>query len=245
LAVLSVAAALAAWEGVVAAGILDPLVASSPSLIAAALPDVVGNEQFVEHVVTSGLEFVIGFGLGAVLGILLGLVFGWYRRLRFAVEPAATAAYVTPRLALLPAIVLWFGFGMPSTTILVFLSTLFIVLLTVMAAIASVDESLVRAARSFTAGDRRVFQSIVLPSSVPSIVTALRLGVGRALSAVIVAEVFGAAAGIGYYIHVTASTVQIDRMFVAVGFVALAGLASNVLFSRLEARYANWRPAIH
>jgi len=245
LSTLSVAAVLVVWELAVSSGYMDPLIASSPLLIAAAVPEVLGNQQFVNHITTSGTEFLVGFSAAAILGILFGLVFGWYRRLRYALEPALTAAYVTPRLALLPAIVLWFGFGVVSTTIVAFLGAFFIILLTVMAATATVDASLVRAARSFSASDGRIFRSIVLPAAVPSIITGLRLGVGRALSGVVVGEIFGAAAGVGYYIHITATTIQINRMFVAVMFVALAGLLSNILFSRLEARFANWRPALH
>jgi NitT/TauT family transport system permease protein len=61
---------------------------------------------------------------------------------------------------------------------------------------------------------------------------------------VVIAEIYGSAAGLGYYIHITGSTLQIDKMFVAIGMISIAGLSANLFFSALERRYAGWRPAL-
>ena len=101
-----------------------------------------------------------------------------------------------------------------------------------------------RAARSFSANRTQIFRTIVLPSTVPHIITGLRLGVGRALIGVVIAEIYAASSGLGYYIHVTGTTLQIDRMFVAIGMISIAGLSANLFFSALERRFSGWRPAL-
>lgn len=244
LAALSVVVVLVAWELAVQTRFFDPIYASSPLLIASAASTLLPTPAFQNHIVVSGMEFLVGFGLAAILGTALGLLAGSNRRLGLAVEPLLTALYVTPRASLLPVIVLWFGYGVLSTTVVVFLGAFFVIVLNAMAGAKTADALLIRAARSFSASKVRIFRTIILPSSVPHVITGLRLGVGRALIGVVTAEIFGASAGLGYYIHITGSTLQIDRMFVAILTMSAAGLAANLLFSALERRYSTWRPAI-
>lgn len=244
LAIISVVVILTAWELAVRTGILNPVYASSPLRIAAAAANLAGDARFQEHIQVSAIEFFVGFTVAAVLGTVLGLVVGWNRRLGYTVEPVLTAAYVTPRIALLPVIVLWFGYGPQTTTIVVFLGVFFVVLINAMAGAKTVDALLVRAARSFSATQSQIFKTIVVPSTVPHIITGLRLGVGRALIGVVLGEIYAASAGLGYYIHVTSITLQIDRMYVAILIISIAGLSSNVFFSALERRFSSWRAAL-
>jgi len=97
-------------------------------------------------------------------------------------------------------------------------------------------------ARSFQATQRHLFFTIVLPSCVPFILAGLRLGVGRALLGVVVGELFGATAGIGYLISVAGSGFQTDRLFVGVAVLATFGVLCNEVLVRLERRVEAWRP---
>jgi NitT/TauT family transport system permease protein len=242
--VLSLVSVLGLWELLVDVGVLRPIIASSPVRIATAAASLVADPEFIRHIQVSGLEFVIGFTAASVLGAALGLVSGWYRRIGYAVDPLVTVLYVTPRVALLPVLVLWLGLGPASTTAVVFLGAFFMVFLNTMAGVRTLDPALLRAARSFMASDRTIFRTIVLPGTFPFLITGLRLGVGRALIGVVIGELFAAAAGLGYFIHITAATLQIDRMFVAVLLISSAGLATNGLLSLAERRIEHWRPAI-
>jgi NitT/TauT family transport system permease protein len=242
IALLSVAIVVALWEGLVAAGVLSPLVVSSPSRIASAAAQLAGDPAFAQHVWTSATEFVMGYVAASILGLGLGLLAGWYRRLGHLLDPLMTVFYVTPRVALLPVLVLWFGYGPAATTVVVFLGAFFMVFLTTTSGVRTVDPQLVRTARSFMASDRRVFVAIVVPATIPFIVTGLRLGVGRALTGVLIGELFAASAGLGYMIHVTGSTLQVDRMLVAVLLVSAAGLMAAGLLSIAERRIDHWRP---
>lgn len=241
---LSIATVLIAWELSVALGVLSPVIASSPVRIVMASTSLLGNPDFIVHIQTSATEFIIGYVSAAVLGIGLGLVTGWYRRLRLAVDPVVTVLFLMPRVALLPVLVLWFGLGPVSTTAVVFLGAFFMIFLTTMAGVRTLDPLLIRTARSFMATDATIFRTIVLPGTVPFIITGLRLGVGRALIGVVIGELFAASAGLGYFIHVTASGLQIDKMMFAVFLISAAGLATNAALSAIERRMEHWRPAM-
>jgi NitT/TauT family transport system permease protein len=210
-------------------------------MAAVALP---ADSRFLDHLLTSAREFIVGFAAAIVVGVAIGVPAGWYARLRFSLSPVVTAAYAAPRIAVLPLLVLWFGYGPMTTTVVVFLGAVFIVLLGVMAAAATVDQALIRAARAFTAGDLRIFRFIVLPAVVPSIVTAVRLAIPAGLAGVVVGEMYAASAGLGYFIHITASTLQVDKMFVGLLLLAVIGLLLNMFLSALERRFAAWRPEV-
>ena len=111
-------------------------------------------------------------------------------------------------IALLPLIVIWFGIDLGSKVAIVFLSTVFPILVNTMVGIRTVDRDFVKVARSFGASDRQLFMTVALPSSVPFLLTGLRLGLGHALIGIVVGEMYGATSGIGYMMAVAGSTFQ-------------------------------------
>jgi ABC-type nitrate/sulfonate/bicarbonate transport system permease component len=104
--------------------------------------------------------------------------------------------------------------------------------------------NLLTAARSFGATEWQIFRSVVLPSTLPFIITGLRLGVGRALIGVMVGELYAATAGIGFMITVAGATFQTDKVFVGVLIFAITGMVSMEILSRLESRFDKWRPKV-
>jgi len=178
------------------------------------------------------------------VGIPLGIATGWYRRLFYVLDPFISAFYATPRVALLPLIIIWVGIGIWSKIVVVFLGAVFPVLLNTLAAVRTTDARLLRAARSFGAGDLQVFRTIVLPGSVPFILTGLRLGAGRALVGVVVGELYAATAGVGFLIAVAGASFQTDKVLVGVLLITAAGVLSMEALTRLERRFEKWRPRV-
>jgi ABC-type nitrate/sulfonate/bicarbonate transport system permease component len=235
----SVAAFLLLWEWLYDAGLMDPRFFSSPwrivqngaASIAGLLPDLA----------VTGEELLGGFLLSVAVGILVGILIGWYPLAGATLEPFVNALNSTPRIVLLPLITLLFGIGLESKFVIVFLGSVFPILINTATGISSVDPDLLRVARAFGATDVQIFRTVAVPASVPFIVSGLRLALGQALVVVIAAEMLISSAGVGYYVVQSSSQFRVDNLFLGIVLVALVGIAVTALLRRVEARFSAWR----
>jgi NitT/TauT family transport system permease protein len=233
---------VAAWEAVVWLGAVNPLFTSSPSRIVSTFAQLVHEGRLWTDIRVSGSEFLLGFALAVLVGIPVGLGMGWYRDVSAVLQPFVSALYSTPRIALLPLLIIWLGIGIWSKVAVVFLVAVFQILISTEAGVRSADESLIRTARSFGAKERQIFTTIVLPGAVPFLVAGLRLGLGQALIGIVVGELYAATAGIGFEIAVAGETFQTDRVFVGIVILASASILLMWALRRLELRFESWRP---
>jgi len=230
------------WEYIGTSGLVNPLFTSAPSKIFRAAVVMVQQGDIWNDLYVSGTEFAIGFAIAIAIGIPLGMLLGWYKTAYYLLDPFVTAFNATPRIALTPLFIIWFGIGIWSKVALVFLGAVFPIILNTFSGVRTIDELLLRAARSFGAKDRQIFTTIVLPGSVPFILSGLRLGLGRALVGIVVGEMVAATAGIGYSMAVAGATFQTDKLFVGVLILTAFGVMFTEGLNRLEHRFDAWRP---
>lgn len=238
----SVIAFLAIWQAVASARLVTELFLPGPIDIAIALVALVQLPDFPIHLWTSGEELLLGFGLAIVLGLPIGLVMGWYKRIHWSLDPFISFLYSTPRVALLPLLIIWLSIGIWSKVAVIFLGAFFPIAINTFAGVRSLDSTLIKAARSFGASDAQIFRTIALPGSVPFILTGLRLGVGHALIGIVVGELVAAQYGIGYLLATYGQTFQTPKMFAALFIIATSGVALQISLQRLERRFEAWRP---
>lgn len=232
---------LGVWETFSQSGVIKPLFISSPTAILKACWDLFASGEIYNDLLVSGTEFFI---LAVTIGIPLGLSAGWYRKLCFVIDPFVSALYATPRIALLPLIIIWLGIGIWSKVAIVFLGAFFPICVNTLSGVRTVDQELINAARSFGANDMRIFKTVVLPSSVPFILTGPRLGVGRALVGIVAGELYAATAGIGFLITVAGATFQTAKVFVGILIIAFFGILFVDLLTRVERKFDKWRPPV-
>jgi len=245
LGLTTVAIFLTAWELVGRTfQLVNPLFMSAPSFIWMAGKELVFSAEFWNDMRVSGLEFFWGFSIAVVFGIPFGIITGWYKRAHYVTDPFVSSLYATPRVSFLPLIIIWVGIGLLSKVVIVFLSAVFPVLISAREGVKTTPHNLLNAARSFGATQGQIFKTVVLPSTVPFILTGLRLGVGRALIGVFVGELYAATAGVGFMIMQAGATFQTDKVFVGVAVFAVTGLVSMDLIGRIEARFSGWRPKV-
>ena len=240
---ISVIAFLLLWEFSIVLGWLNPLFTSSPRRIVLMAIELFEGDAIYQDLAVSGVEFLVGYLLAVVVGIPLGMLMGWYRRLNAALEPFVSALYATPRIALLPLIVIWLGIGQGSKMAIILLGAIFPILVNTITGVRTVDRDFVRVARSFCANDWQLFRTVVLPSSVPLILTGLRLGLGHALVGIVVGELYAATAGIGFMIAVAGSSFQTDKVMVGILIISTAGMVMTQLLRVVERRFERWRIA--
>jgi NitT/TauT family transport system permease protein len=245
LGTISVALFLGLWELVGNTfQLINPMFMSAPSLIWKAAVQLFGSGEIWNDLRVSGTELLGGYLLAVFFAIPFGIMAGWYKRMSAIFDPFINAMNATPRVALLPLVIIWLGIGILSKVGIIFLGAVFPMLINTRDGVKTTPQNLLNAARSFGASEWMVFRSVVLPSTVPFILTGLRLGVGRAIVGVMVGELYAATAGIGFMITVAGATFQTDKVFVGVLIFALTGLFLVELLNRLEKRFDMWRPRV-
>jgi ABC-type nitrate/sulfonate/bicarbonate transport system permease component len=239
---LSVAAFFILWQVAPELGWVNGRFTSQPSQVFLAGIDVVLHDNFFYHARISLTELALGFALALAVSIPLGVLLGTSQTARYLIDPPLMALYIAPTLVLLPILVVWLGIGMASKVAIVFLGALFPIVVNTMAGMREVDSKLIRAARSFGASKFDIFIQILIPGSLPSILTGIRLAVGRAVLGVVVGELFVSQAGIGHQLNTYGSSMRIDRLLVYALVVSAFGYALTAAVRAIEARVRTWRP---
>jgi ABC-type nitrate/sulfonate/bicarbonate transport system permease component len=242
---IAVVTFLLAWETVGNwAGLINPMFMSAPSLIGKAAWQMFTSGEIYNDLYVSGIEFFWGYFLSIIFAIPFGIAIGWYKRFAYICDPFVNAMNATPRVALLPLVIIWLGIGILSKVGIIFLGAVFPLLINTRDGVKTTPANLLVAARSFGASEWQIFKSVVLPSTVPFILTGLRLAVGRALIGVMVGELYAATAGIGFMITVAGATFQTDKVFVGVAIFAICGMVMTDIIDRYERRFDKWRPKV-
>lgn len=237
----TIALLLVAWELAVRLGWLDPFFTSQPTAVARTLAEQLRTGELRRNVTVSLLEFLAGFSMAVALGILLGALAGWYRTLEYAIDPFVWFLYSAPLVAFYPLFVIWLGLGPKTVVAIAFLLALPPIMTNTLSGMKHLDTSLVRAASSFGAGKRELFLRVALPASVPMVMAGLKLGVGRALTGVVIAELFGATAGLGFSISYYGSLLQTTDMMASLVVIIGLGVLFHQTLSWLESRFDSWR----
>ena len=224
--------------------LINPMFMSAPSLIFKAAVELVRSGEIWNDLWVSGIEFFWGYMLSVVVAIPLGIATGWYKRVSYLFDPFINAMNDTPRVALLPLVIIWLGIGVLSKVGIIFLGAVFPILINTRDGVKTTPSNLLTAARSFGASEWCLFKTVVLPSTLPFVLTGLRSALGRALVGVLVGELYAATAGIGFMITVAGATFQTDKVFVGVLIFAVTGLVGTEILGRIERHFERWRPQV-
>jgi NitT/TauT family transport system permease protein len=237
---LSVVGGLLVWEIVSRFLVNNSLFLAAPSQIAVAVYNLAVTGQLWQHVEVSAVEFALGYVTASIIGIALGLAMASSVTVKQALQPWISGLYATPTIALAPLFILWLGIGIWSKVIVVISLVLFPVTINTEAGLRTTSERLIEMLRSFGATRRQIFFKIALPSALPFILAGLKLGIGRGLIGVVVAELFGSRAGLGRLISQSADAFNMPELFAGVVILAFAGIVMTAGFGWLEQRLVPW-----
>lgn len=237
--IVSLLAILLVWE--IYGRQTSPILFTYPSAIAQAMVDMVVDGTLLEGLRESLFVLGFGLGLGIVGGVTFGLAIGRSRTVSAITDIPVVALYATPMVALVPVLVLWFGFGTTGKIFIVFLFTVFPVLMNTARGVREVDPNLVEVARAFCTNERQMWRHLVLPSALPYVVTGFRLAIGRGLVGVVIAEFYTAISGLGYVIVSNANTFETERVFVVVVTLMLLGVLLTKVVELIEKRISPWK----
>lgn len=202
-----------------------------------------GN-PLVVHLMASFEAFTSGLLLSIVVALPLGVIIGRSNTLNAMFDPFITAINATPRLVFLPIMMIWFGIGYWTVTLVVFIGAVFPLLINTYAGVRNADRLLIDVVKSFGANEWQINKLVILPNSLPFIIAGLRLAIGRAILGIVVAEFFGGTTqGIGVIMVDAAGKFQVDVVFVGLILFMVISLIMTAIVKVIENRLSSWRPA--
>ena len=188
--------------------------------------------------------FAVGYGLAIVIGVPLGLFIGGFRVAEAALGIYITAGYAMPLVALVPLLVLWLGLGFAVKAAVVFLMALFPICINTWLGVTAVPKTLIEVGKSFVAPETVILRRIVLPATLPYIMAGVRLAVGRAVVAMVIAEFFTTISGLGAVIINSANNFDTATMFVPIIILMVMAVGLNWLIGFVERKVAPWQAEI-
>jgi ABC-type nitrate/sulfonate/bicarbonate transport system permease component len=234
----SILVVLVFWE--IVGRQMNPIFASYPTAIAKKFGVQVQSGLLPEALLDSLQPLLLGFCLAALIGIPVGLLIGRYRSADAALGVYVTAAYAMPLVALIPLFMLWFGLGFTVKVVIVVVMTVFPIVINTRAGVRAVPRALTEVGTSFMASESAIMRKIILPATVPHIMTGLRLGIGRAVIAIVIAEFFTAIGGLGGQIILAGQRFDTAGLFVPVTVLMVLGVGLTHLVGWLETKVAPW-----
>ena len=234
-------ALLAVWEGVVRLGWVSGAFLPAPTRVVASLGELVASGELVTHLSITLARMLVALVWGGGVGLLLGLALGTSARLRALLDPLIAALHPVPRMALLPVVLLLFGIGFLSKAMVVAISTFFPMVINTMGGVREVDPNYLDAARLYGASRRRIFWRVLLPASLPSILTGVRLATTRALGATIGLELITAQSGIGSMLFFAWQTYRAEDLYATVVVIAVLGSLFRAGIAVATRRLVPWR----
>ena len=236
---VSVVVVLVGWE--VFGRQIEPLFMSYPTAISTSAFEMIRSGELPAAFLDSLGTLLLGFFIASVLGIAIGLLIGRYRTVEAATDWLVNALYATPLVAIIPLVVLWFGLGFSAKLFIVVILAIFPILINTAAGVRNVPPPLLDVGFAFAATERQLFTKFILPAALPYMMTGLRLGVGRAIIGMVVAEFFTAITGLGALIVKYGNQYDTAAMFVPILTLMLLGVTLTALMRRIESWIAPWK----
>jgi ABC-type nitrate/sulfonate/bicarbonate transport system permease component len=198
--------------------------------------------ELEKHVAASFTAIGYGMALAIVVGITFGILLGASRVVADYTEVYINALYATPLVAIAPLLILWLGIGLGSKIAVVFLISVFPIVISTASGVRNVDAHFLDVAHAFGATRTQIVFKVLIPAGLPFVITGVRLAIGRAIVGVVIGELFGASAGLGYLIFTAGQTFDVPALFVGVICLAFAGVSLTWLLQWLEQRIIRWKP---
>jgi NitT/TauT family transport system permease protein len=197
--------------------------------------------EFIQQFIDSSILFTTGFALALIVGAPLGLLLARVRILRIGIEPYLMILYATPMVALIPFILSIMGFGFAPKVLVVFLFTVFPVLYNTVEGARSIKPELIEVAKSFRSGEWALWREVMMPYTLPYMMTGVRQAIGRALVGMIAAEFFLSSTGLGQLIMGASQDFDTAGVFASIFVIGLIGIALTRLGLKIEQHFARWR----
>jgi len=237
------AAIVLAWYAIHYSGLVSPALVPTPHAVAARFWELAGN-RLPKDVWMSTQRVFLGVTLGILVAVPVGFVLGWYRHVRVFADPLLNFFRALPPIALLPLVIVYFGIGEGAKVVILFYASFFAGVIVMYEGIAQISPIYVRVARTLGATDLEIFAKVIVPLTVPHILTALRVALGVAWATLVASELIAAQQGLGSLIQNAASFFQLDIIYVGIICIGFIALAMDLVLRTVSRRLVAWQERI-
>lgn len=199
------------------------------------------QSQMAIHLLYSLGRILAGIAISILLGVALGFLMGYFARADKILSPLVYFTYPVPKIALLPIVMLLFGLGETSKLIMIVLIIVFQIIITARDAVKNIPQEIFRSLQSLGAGRRQIFSQIIIPASLPEVLTATRLALGTAVSILFFTETFGTQYGMGYFVMDAWMRVNYLDMYAGIVMLSFLGFCLFVMLDMAENYFCSWR----
>lgn len=233
-------AILAVWYAVHHSGLINPALVPAPHAVAARFAEL-GTGRLPLDVLMSTRRVLTGVALGIALAVPVGFLLGWYRQVRTFVDPLVNFFRALPPIALIPLVIVYFGVDELAKTVILFYAAFFAGVIVMYEGIAQISPIYLRVARTLGASDSEIFLKVVVPMTVPHMLTALRVALGVAWATLVASELIAAQQGLGALIQDAASFFQLDIIYVGIISIGFIALAMDLVLRAIARRLLVWQ----
>jgi len=235
---------VALWYAIAYSGLVNPALIPTPHAVAAKGWELLMTARLPIDILMSTQRVLIGVVLGIALAVPVGFVLGWYRDVRRFLDPLLNFFRALPPIALIPLVIVYFGIGEPAKVVILFYASFFAGVIVMYEGIAQISPIYVRVARTLGARDAEIFARVIVPLTVPHMLTALRVALGVAWATLVASELIAAQQGLGALIQNASSFFQLDIIYVGIICIGLIALAMDLALRAATRRLVAWQDRI-
>ena len=235
---------VALWYAIALSGFVNPALVPAPHQVAAKFWDLLTKARLPLDIAMSTERVVVGVALGIALAVPVGFVLGWYPVVRTFADPLLNFFRALPPIALIPLVIVYFGIGEPAKIVILFYAAFFAGVIVMYEGIAQISPIYVRVSRTLGATDAEIFRKVIVPLTVPHMLTAIRVALGVAWATLVASELIAAQQGLGALIQNASSFFQLDIIYVGIICIGLIALGMDIVLRAVSRRMVAWQERI-
>ena len=232
------------WYAIAFSGLIKPGLVPTPGQVAVRFWALLTKARLPTDMWMSTQRVFLGVTMGIVLAVPVGFVLGWYRQVRGFVDPLINFFRALPPIALIPLVIVYFGIGEIAKIVILFYASFFAGVIVMYEGIAQINPIYIRVAKTLGATDSEIFRRVIVPLTVPHMLTALRVSLGVAWATLVAAELLAAQQGLGALIQNASSFFQLDTIYVGIICIGLIALVMDLLLRMVARRLVAWQERI-
>ena len=235
---------IALWQGLATSGLVNPGLMPTPAQVGTKLIELLFGGRLGIDILKSTQRVTLGVALGIALAVPVGFLIGWYKSARTFLDPLINFFRALPPIALIPLVVVYFGIDEPAKVIILFYASFFAGVIVMYEGVSQISPIYIKAARTLGASEWEIFSRVIVPMTMPHILTSLRVALGVAWATLVASELVAAQQGLGALIQSAGSFFQIDVIYVGIVCIGVVAMTMDMALRAVTRRMIRWQERV-